>query len=92
MGDYYQNMYVLNTEHIAVLEEKVINIAQELNTSYLINDRLEISISISEDKFNALEKRYDDMEKLETKKIIKSTVVVGLISLSLGLLIGMGAL
>ena len=92
MGDYYQNMYVLNTEHIAVLEEKVINIAQELSTSYLINDRLEISISISEDKFNALEKRYDDRKKLETKKIIKSTVVVGLISLSLGLLIGMGAL
>ena len=92
MGDYYQNMYVLNTEHIAVLEEKVINIAQELSTSYLINDRLEISISISEDKFNALEKRYDDRKKLETKKIIKSTVVVGLISLSLGILIGMGAL
>ena len=91
MGEYYENMFHLNTERIAVLEALVQNKDEELSELRMLNEVLEERVLISKEELKTLEKRYKGAEKDWSKKNIKTGVVIGLIFLSLGVLMGAGA-
>ena len=90
MGEYYENMFHLNTERIAVLEALVQNKDEELTELRLLNEVLEERVLISKEELKALEKRYKGEEKDWVRKNIKTGVVIGLIALSVGVLMGAG--
>ena len=91
-GDYYKEMFHLNTEHIAVLEQKIENLHAQNQNLASINENLKSSIEVYKEEIRASEKRFKDNKREMSMKQLKTSVVIGLIGLSLGVLIGLGAI
>lgn len=92
MGAYYEDMYHLNSKHISVLEEKVSNVLQENQTQADLIVSLQSENNILVEKNELWEDRFKTEEKFWKRKNMKVLVVGGVVCLSLGVLIGVGAL
>ena len=92
MGEYYENMFHLNTERIAVLEALVQNKDAEIAELISLVETKDDNILILKKEIKVREERYKGREKEFFQQKVKTVVIVAVITVAVTTLVVVSAM